>query len=157
MKKCRERRGSASDSVGTMERCLACEANSVGTAERCLPAAAGRGRKRSQRTALLRTVHILGMPLNRRRRFKQRRSCNQRPFPPMMGSVVPRKFWFLLVILMSATIAVCGLSVSGCAFGDDNVGSIGAAAPTPIATPQIPESMKTNDMGDGSQGPPQGL
>jgi hypothetical protein len=75
----------------------------------------------------------------------------------MMGLVIPRKFWFLAVILMSATVAVCGLNVAGCSFAEDNVGSIGDAAPAPTSTPQVPESMKTNDMGNGPQGPPQGL
>ena len=134
MKKCRERPGSAAFPRPR-------DAKSARNAQRCL----------------LPTVHTLGMPLNRRRRLKQRRSCNQRPFTPNMGSVVPRKFWFPVVVLMSATIAVCGLSVSGCEFANDNVGSISGAAPTPAPTAQIPESMKTNDMGEGAQGPPQGL
>jgi hypothetical protein len=62
-------------------------------------------------------------------------------------------------MLVSATLAVCGLTVSGCSFVDqDNVGSIGdAAVAAPASTPQVPESMKTNDMGNGPQGPPQGL
>jgi hypothetical protein len=77
----------------------------------------------------------------------------------MIGVVIFRKFWLLVVTLTSATLGVCGLSVSGCSFGDqDNVGAVGdAAVAAPAGTPQIPESMKTNDMGEGSQGPPQGL
>jgi hypothetical protein len=59
-------------------------------------------------------------------------------------------------MLVSATIEVSGLRVSG-SFGDeDKVGSVYAPA-GPASTPQVPESMKTNDMGEGSQGPPQGL
>jgi len=62
------------------------------------------------------------------------------------------------VTLLSATLAVCGLSVSGCSFGDDNVGAINEPAAAPKSTPQIPESMKTNDFsGNGSGGPPQGI
>jgi hypothetical protein len=102
-------------------------------------------------------VHTRGMPLNRRRRNTQCRSCNHRPFAPMIGVVNSRKFRLPLVTLMSATLALCGLSVSGCSFGDDNVGSISEPAGTPASTPQIPESMKTNDMTNGSGGPPQGL
>ena len=77
----------------------------------------------------------------------------------MMGFVIPRKFWLPTVILMSATVAVCGLTISGCSFGDqDNVGAVGdAAVAAPVSTPQVPESMKTNDFGNGAQGPPQGL
>ena len=97
------------------------------------------------------------MPLNSQRCYTQRQSCKQRPFAPMIGSVIPRKFWLPSVMLMTAMLAVYGLSVSGCSFAEDNVGAIGDAAPAPTSTPQIPESMKTNDMGQGSQGPPQGL
>jgi hypothetical protein len=70
-----------------------------------------------------------------------------------------RKFWLPVAMLMSATLAVCGLSMSGCSFGDqDNVGAVGdAAVAAPAGTPQVPESMKTNDFGNGPQGPPQGL
>jgi hypothetical protein len=77
----------------------------------------------------------------------------------MIGVVICQKFWLLVVTLTSATLGVCGLSVSGCSFGDqDNVGAVGdAAVAAPAGTPQIPESMKTNDFGEGSQGPPQGL
>lgn len=74
-----------------------------------------------------------------------------------MGFVILRKFLFPVVVLMAAMLAAYGLSVSGCSFAEDNVGSIGDAAPAPASTPQIPESMKTNDMGQGPQGPPQGL
>jgi hypothetical protein len=51
------------------------------------------------------------------------------------------------------------LFVSGCSFGDqDNVGAVGdAAVAAPASTPQVPESMKTNDFGNGAQPPPQGL
>ena len=59
---------------------------------------------------------------------------------------------------MVSMLAVYGLSLSGCSFAADNVGSIGdAAGSVPASTPQVPESMKTNDMGEGPQGPPQGL
>jgi hypothetical protein len=75
----------------------------------------------------------------------------------MIGVVISQKFWLPVVILMSATLAVCGLSVSGCSFGEDNVGAISEPAATPASTPQVPESMKTNDMGQGPQAPPQGL
>ncbi len=75
----------------------------------------------------------------------------------MIGVVISQKLWLPVAILMSATLAVCGLSVSGCSFGDDNVGAINETA-APAATPQVPESMKTNDItGEGPQGPPQGL
>ena len=76
----------------------------------------------------------------------------------MIGFVISRKLWPPLVALMSAIIAVSALSISGCSFAEDNVGSVGdAAASAPSSTPQVPESMKTNDMGNGPQGPPQGL
>ena len=76
----------------------------------------------------------------------------------MIGVVICRNFLLPVAMLASATLAVCGLSVSGCSFGDqDNVGAIGDAAVAPAGTPQIPESMKTNDFGNGPQGPPQGL
>jgi hypothetical protein len=77
----------------------------------------------------------------------------------MIGNVICRKSWLLVVLVMSATLGLCGLSVSGCSFGDqDNVGAVGdAAVAAPASTPQVPESMKTNDFGNGPQGPPQGL
>jgi hypothetical protein len=75
----------------------------------------------------------------------------------MIGIVISGKLWLLFVILIAATLATSGLTLSGCSFAQDNVGSIGDAAPAPASTPQIPESMKTNDMGNGPQGPPQGL
>lgn len=76
----------------------------------------------------------------------------------MIGSVIPRKFWLPVVTLMVSMLAVWGLSVSGCSFAEDNVGAIGdAAGSAPASTPQVPESMKTNDTGEGPQGPPQGL
>jgi hypothetical protein len=77
----------------------------------------------------------------------------------MIGLVIFRKFWFPLAMLVSVAVAVCGLSVSGCSFGDqDNVGAVGdAAVAAPAGTPQVPESMKTNDFGNGPQGPAQGL
>lgn len=75
----------------------------------------------------------------------------------MIDNVIRRTFWLPVVTLMCATLALSGLVVSGCSFAQDNVGSIGDAAPAPTSTPQIPESMKTNDMGEGPQGPPQGL
>jgi len=49
------------------------------------------------------------------------------------------------------------LIISGCSFGEDNVGSVAEPGGAPATAPQIPESMKTNDFGQGSQGPPQGL
>jgi len=58
---------------------------------------------------------------------------------------------------MSGTLALCGLTVSGCSFGDDNVGAISEPAGTPASTPQIPESMKTNEMTNQGGGPPQGI
>jgi hypothetical protein len=77
----------------------------------------------------------------------------------MIGFVICQKFCLPVAMLACATLAVCGLSVSGCSFGDqDNVGAVGdAAVAAPAGTPQIPESMKTNDFGNGPQGPPQGL
>jgi hypothetical protein len=76
----------------------------------------------------------------------------------MIGIVISQKPWLPVAILMSATLAVCGLSVSGCSFGDqDNVGAVSEPA-APAATPQVPESMKTNDInGEGGQPPPQGI
>jgi hypothetical protein len=58
---------------------------------------------------------------------------------------------------MSATLAIGGLSISGCSFGEDNVGATNEPAAAPASTPQVPESLKTNDFGNGSQGPPQGI
>jgi hypothetical protein len=76
----------------------------------------------------------------------------------MIGLVTCRKFWLPFAMFVSATAAVCGLSVSGCSFGDqDNVGAVNAPAVAPASTPQVPESMKTNDFGEGPQGPPQGI
>jgi len=76
----------------------------------------------------------------------------------MIGVVISQKFWLPVAIVMSATLAVCGLSVSGCSFGEDNVGSINQPASVPASTPQVPESMKTNDItGEGAQPPPQGI
>ena len=127
-----------------------------------LPDPQPRNRPKPQTTrsgAFPRTVHTLGIPLNKRCRCSQRRSCSQGPFASIIGSVICRKSWLLVVTLMSASLGVCGLSVSGCSFGEqDNVGAIGdAAAAAPASTPQVPESMKTNDFGEGSQPPPQGL
>jgi hypothetical protein len=77
------------------------------------------------------------MPLNRPRRFLQRLSYIDTISAPIIALVICRKFWLSVVTLMCATLAVCGLSVSGCSFGEDNVGSIGnAAAPAPASTPQ---------------------
>ena len=76
----------------------------------------------------------------------------------MIGSVIPRKFLLPVVMSIAATLALYGLSVSGCSFAEDNVGAIGdAAGSAPASTPQVPESMKTNDFGNGPQPPPQGL
>ena len=76
----------------------------------------------------------------------------------MIRSVIARKFRLPVVMLMAAMLAAYVLSVSGCTFGEDNVGAIGdAAGAAPTSTPQVPESMKTNDFGNGPQGPPQGL
>jgi hypothetical protein len=76
----------------------------------------------------------------------------------MIRIVISGKLRLLFVIQIAAALATSGLTLSGCSFGEDNVGSIGdAAAPAPTSTPQIPESMKTNDFGNGPQGPPQGL
>jgi hypothetical protein len=121
-------------------------------ADPCGPQSEARGH------AFRRTVHPPRMPLSTRRRCTQRRPCNQGPFASIITSVICRKSWLLVVTLISATLGVCGLSVSGCSFGDqDNVGAVGDAAVVPASTPQIPESMKTNDFGNGPQGPPQGL
>jgi hypothetical protein len=68
-----------------------------------------------------------------------------------------RKFSLPLVTVMCALLALFGLTLSGCSFGEDNVGSINEPNAAPAATPQVPESMKTNDFGNGSQGPPQGI
>jgi hypothetical protein len=76
----------------------------------------------------------------------------------MIGVVISQKLWLPVAILMSATLGVCGLSVSGCSFGDDNVGAINQSPSAPASTPQVPESMKTNDFtGEGGQPPPQGI
>jgi hypothetical protein len=108
--------------------------------------------------AFRRTFHSPRLPRRTKRGGKQRRPCNQGPFASIIGSVICRKSWLLVVTLMSATLGVCGLSVSGCSFGDqDNVGAVGDAAVAAPSTPQVPESMKTNDFGNGPQGPPQGL
>jgi hypothetical protein len=63
----------------------------------------------------------------------------------------------LLPFVLLGTTAV----ISSCSteFGGDNVANVYApanAAPA-SATPQVPESMKTNDFGQGSQPPPQGI
>jgi hypothetical protein len=75
----------------------------------------------------------------------------------MIGVVISPKFRLTLVSLIYATLALCGLTVSGCSFGDDNVGAISEPAGTPASTPQLPESMKTNDMTNQGGGPPQGI
>jgi hypothetical protein len=75
----------------------------------------------------------------------------------MIRIVISGKLRLLFVIQIAAGLVTSGLTLSGCSFGEDNVGSIGEAAPAPTSTPQIPESMKTNDFGNGPQGPPQGL
>ena len=75
----------------------------------------------------------------------------------MIEAVISRKLWFPLLMLTSAISAISGVGLSGCSFGEDNVGAINAPAGAPASTPQVPESMKTNDMGEGSQPPPQGL
>lgn len=76
----------------------------------------------------------------------------------MIGFVISRKLWLPLVTLTSATLAISGLTLSGCAFGDDNVGAIndpGSAAPQ--STPRIPESMKMGTASGEIAGPPQGF
>ena len=76
----------------------------------------------------------------------------------MMGFVISRKLWLPLVALTAATLAICELTLSGCGFGNDNVGAIndpGSAAPQ--STPQIPESMKMGTASGETVGPPQGL
>jgi len=145
--------------AGNSERCLAGEADTVGTINgyfaRPWDEAPSVG---APRRWVLRTVHPLRMPLNRRCCFKQCRSCNRRLFKPIIGFVIPRKFWLPAVILASAMIAIFGLSVSGCTFADDNVGSVNGPTAAPVNTPQVPESMKTNDFGQGgNDGPPQGI
>jgi hypothetical protein len=76
----------------------------------------------------------------------------------MIGVVISQKLWLPVAILMSATLAVCGLIVSGCSFAEDNVGAVNQSPGAPASTPQVPESMKTNDVtGEGGQPPPQGI
>jgi hypothetical protein len=109
--------------------------------------------------AFRRTGHPPRMPPSTYPSAHKRQPCNRGRFASMIGNVICRKSWLLVVILMSATLGLCGLTVSGCSFGDqDNVGAVGdAAVAAPVSTPQVPESMKTNDFGNGPQGPPQGL
>jgi hypothetical protein len=71
----------------------------------------------------------------------------------MIASVIFRKLWLPILTLIGVA-----LLVSSCSFGDDNVGAINqTSSAAPQSTPQVPESMKSNDMGEGAQGPPQGL
>ncbi len=77
----------------------------------------------------------------------------QRPFAAMIWAVICRKLF--LPILASLTLV---LFVSGCSFAADNVPGISdPASAAPASTPQVPESEKTNDFGNGAQPPPQGL
>ena len=174
MKKCRERHVNSSELAGIVNRCLSADAGrgrygrnggalpsfrlrkTYGTISREADTFGLQSEARGH--AFRRTVHPARMPRSTRRRCTQRRSCNQGPFASIIDSVIRRKSWLLVVTLISATLGVCGLGVSGCSFGDqDNVGAVGDAAVVPASTPQIPESMKTNDFGNGPQGPPQGL
>jgi hypothetical protein len=78
----------------------------------------------------------------------------QRPFAAIIWAVIFRKL-FLPVVALLALV----LFVSGCSFAADNVGG-GMSDPSsgaPASNPQVPESMKTNDFGNGAQPPPQGL
>jgi outer membrane lipoprotein-sorting protein len=70
----------------------------------------------------------------------------------MIGVVICRKLFLPVLALLTLV-----LFVSGCSFGDDNVGAISDPAAAPASAPQVPESMKTNDFGNGAQPPPQGL
>jgi hypothetical protein len=77
----------------------------------------------------------------------------QRPFTTMIWVVMCRKL-FLPVFASLAFV----LFVSGCSFAEDNVPGISdPASGAPASTPQVPESMKSNDFGNGPQPPPQGL
>jgi hypothetical protein len=94
-----------------------------------------------------------GMPLNLMGCWKRGRACKQRPFAAMIQVVICRKLFFPAL----ASLAFV-LFVSGCSFGDDNVGGISnPAGSAPASAPQVPESEKTNDFGNGPQPPPQGL
>jgi uncharacterized lipoprotein len=62
----------------------------------------------------------------------------------------------LLPLVLLGTTAI----ISGCStdFGGDNVANVYTPSDAaPASTPQVPESMKTNDFGQGPQAPPQGL
>jgi hypothetical protein len=70
----------------------------------------------------------------------------------MIGVVICRNLFLPVLALLTLV-----LFVSGCSFGNDNVGAVNDPAAAPASTPQVPESMKTNDFGNGPSGPPQGL
>jgi hypothetical protein len=70
-----------------------------------------------------------------------------------MINVVSSPKLFLPVLTLMGVV----LFVSGCSFGEDNVGAVNDPASAPASAPQVPESMKTNDFGQGSQPPPQGI
>jgi hypothetical protein len=79
-------------------------------------------------------VHTHEMPLNRPRSFLQRLSCTDTISAPMIALAICRSFWPPVAMLVSATIEISGLRVSG-SFGDeDNVGSVYAPA-SPASTP----------------------
>ena len=71
----------------------------------------------------------------------------------MIGVVICRKLFFPVLALLTFV-----LFVSGCSFAEDNVPGISdPASSAPATAPQVPESEKTNDFGNGAQPPPQGL
>jgi hypothetical protein len=78
----------------------------------------------------------------------------QPSFTAMIWVVICRKFFLPILALLTLV-----LFVSGCSFAADNVGPgmSDPASGAPASTPQVPESMKTNDFGSGPQGPAQGL
>jgi hypothetical protein len=86
----------------------------------------------------------------------QRQPCKRGRSTSIIGFVISRKLWFALITSTAAILIFSGLS--GCSFANDNVPDVYQPnAPAAQSTPQVPESMKTNDTGEGPQGPPQGL
>jgi len=96
------------------------------------------------------------MPLSLRRYSTATSALQAGPLHVNHWFVISRKLWLALITSTAAILTFSGLS--GCSFASDNVPDVyqpnGAAAQS---TPQVPESMKTNDTGEGPKGPPQGL
>jgi hypothetical protein len=86
----------------------------------------------------------------------QRQPCKRGRSTSIIGFVTSRKLWLALITSTAAIVTFSGLS--GCSFANDNVPDVYQPNSAPAqSTPQVPESMKTNDTGEGPQGPPQGL